>query len=180
MKKLYIVIMMIILVGCVRHEIVEEPATTTTTTTTTTTLPPEPDVSKDDMLKIYNRLVNNIKTKDIDKIMSCYANDSCYYFSDATRPDFVCFNGEKRVDGAGEIRQNYENRFRRVKKDRIEYEVQKINTSPDDPYIIFVNAWDNADFSHYEMIHFVKEDGNLLIGTHKVVKAKEVRELLKK
>jgi ketosteroid isomerase-like protein len=166
----------------VRHEIVEpEPTTTNTTTTTTTTLPPEPDFSKKDMLAIYNTLVDNIKKRNVDAIMSCYAEDGSYYFSDMTRADFVCYNGTKRVNGADEIRANWTDRFRRIKKDRIEYEVQQVNTDPSDPYIIFVNAWDNADFSHYEMITFKKlDDGSLAIAEHKVVKSKEVRPLLHK
>lgn len=124
--------------------------------------------NEDDILRVYNVLVEGISKKDVEKIISLYEEDAVFGYSGLTRSKFVCFNGTKNVTGKQDVRKNYEYLIKNKAFDRIEYEIATLNKHTEYPEIVFLNAWDYSDYGHYEKLILKLTDGKFYIKEHLV------------
>ncbi|HNZ27943.1 MAG TPA: hypothetical protein PLG34_02665 [Spirochaetota bacterium] len=150
MKKLFVLII-ITLISCVKNDVIKEIKH-----------------NEDDILRVYNILVDGISKKDVGKIISLYIDDANFRYSDLTRSKFACFNGTKSVNGKQDIKKNYEYLIKNKAFDRIEYEIASLNRQTEYPEIVFFNAWDYSDYGHYEKLVLTLIDGSFYIKEHAI------------
>lgn len=145
-----------ILSGCSHKETKEEPPVK------------EPVVEKrgeaDDMLAVYNRLIEGIRRADLDKILSCYSAEGSYGYSDRIKKRFTCFDDNYEVRGINNIESQYRYLFKNRLLDRIEFDVRKVDES--ELSITFINAWARADYSVAETIYFELINDKYYIKRH--------------
>lgn len=152
MKKL-IVLIIITFISCAKNDVIKEQKI---------------EHNEDDILRVYNGLVDGIAQKDVEKIMSLYEDGAVFTYSGLTRSKFVCFNGTKNVVGKPDVRKNYEYLIKNKAFDRIEYEIASLNKRAAYPEIVFLNAWDYSDYGHYEKLILTLIDGKFYIKEHLV------------
>ena len=133
-------------------------------------------INENDILKIYYRLVEGIKNRSLEQILSCYSTESTYQYSELTGEKFVCYNNLKEVSNISQIKENYLYLFKKKRYDLIEYEIVSIDKNKNEPKIVFINAWENSDYDHYEIISFVLENEKYLISRHSIVKGEELKK----
>lgn len=149
---------------------VESPTTTTTTTSSTIQTIKAEQISNDDLLFIFNRLIKFIKDRDIDGILSCYTEEAIFLYDKDTPKKLVCFDNEKEVYGKNDLSKQYKYMFKTRILDNIEFEIYEINKNIANPMIKFINAWQNSDYDVEERIFFAKENGIYKINRHIVGK----------
>jgi len=133
-------------------------------------------INENDIIKIYYRLVEGIKNRSMEQILSCYSTESTYQYSKLTGENFVCYNDLKEVSNISQIKENYLYLFKKKRYDLIEYEIVSIDKNKNEPKIVFINAWENSDYDHYEIISFVLENEKYLINRHSIVKREELKK----
>jgi hypothetical protein len=124
----------------------------------------------EDILEIYNKLIDGIKHHDFEKISSCYTEDANYIYGDNTPAKYVCFNSEKKVNGINDIISQYKFLFKKYLLNKIEFEVYKIDRNSKNPSITFINVWQNSDDDLIELIEFKKINNQYFISNHLVQK----------
>lgn len=130
--------------------------------------PPPPEDNKkgsaEDMLAVYQRLIDGIRRAELDKILSCYAEEGSYGYSEENRRKFKCYNDEYEVFGIEPIESQYRYLFKKRLLDRIEFDVRVVNE--EQLYITFINAWARADYRVAETIYFEVIDSRYYIKRH--------------
>lgn len=120
-------------------------------------------LSKEDMLIVYKRMIEGIKDRSINKILSCYS-DSIKYAYDETTKKALCYNGEKELEGKEELASQYGYLFKNKILDNIEFAIIDINESL--LSISFINAWESSDHRFEQTIYFVENQGEYNIEKH--------------
>ena len=124
----------------------------------------------DDILSVYYRLIEGIKYRNYDVILSCYSPDAEYSYDKNTGEKFKCYNNEKKVTGSEQIKEQYRYMFKKNILDRIEFEIIKADPDRKNPNIKYLNVWQNTDDDIVEMISFTRINGKYYISTHRVMK----------
>lgn len=145
-----------LLTGCLHKETKEEPVVEKPQ--------PEKRGEADDMLAVYNRLIEGIRRADLDKILSCYSSEGSYGYSDRIKKRFTCFDDNYEVFGIANIESQYRYLFKNRLLDRIEFDVRKVDES--ELSITFINAWARADYRVAETIYFQRIDDKYYIKRH--------------
>jgi hypothetical protein len=130
-------------------------------------------VEKDDsndILEVYYRLIDGIKYRNFEKILSCYADDATYSYGQNTGEKYICFNNTKNIRGIDNIRLQYGYLFKRNILDKIEFEIIKVDANKSDPNIKFLNVWQNSDDDVIEIIEFKKIQDKYFISGHRILK----------
>ena len=119
---------------------------------------------RENMLLVYNRLVNGIKEHDITSILSCYDTEAVFEYSEGLPGRFVLFNKELKTAGMENIRQQYLYLFRERQLDQIEFDIKRIDDNK--LLITFINAWTYSDYRTAESIFFQVNSGKFNIIRH--------------
>jgi hypothetical protein len=127
-------------------------------------------IEEDDIIKVYNRLIEGIKNRDINEISSCYMINSSYYYDENTGKKYICFNQKKYISGIENIILQYKFLFKSNILDKIEYEIISIDKNALTPKISFLNVWQNSDDDVIEIIEFEKVQNKYYISCHNIMK----------
>lgn len=123
---------------------------------------------KDEMLAVYNKIIDGIKTRDLEQIISCYEKNSIFEYSNKIAHQFQCFNKESSIKGIDNITQQYQYFFENRPLDQIEFAIKEINEK--EICITFINAWTYSDYRIAETIYLISQDNGYFIKKHEIRK----------
>jgi hypothetical protein len=156
MKYSLLFLLTLTLFSCTTGKPFQENQTTRTTLAT------------DTILRVYHDLIAAIKARDFDKLSNCYDSQADFIYDENTSSKYQCYNRMKSVHGREEILRQYAYLFHSRLLDRIEYEYYEVSENTADPWIRFINVWQNADDQVNEIITLTMDNGYYRIREHRI------------